>query len=367
MKNRQIIEKLQNLQSLRVGGDANPVWQREVRDSLIRTASRDLESAPAVGRLWGQFSFAKILMPYRLSHYVLRPVLVSGLVLSVAFGGWVTTVSASYKSLPGDVLYGVKIAAEEAQVKLAGDSQSKVELKVEFAGRRVTEVNKLIERPAPAAEKAANVKVAVNKMKDDLASVQKEMTNIKDNDPSKMKEVAKFVDQKTEALHATLEKTAQNAPGDIQNAVKEAKDATADTGVAAMSAIVDAQKNSGSAISVSDAKESVSDKITSLQEKVGLVEKSADGSVTDKTAQAKVALGEAQQLLNADNIDGAVAKVIEGNDITKLAEAFVVATKESAPPAPIVTATSTPPVLPVTTSTPPLPASSITSTPRTNP
>lgn len=364
MKNREIINKLQSLQSLRAGGDANPVWQREIRDTLVKLAAHDLERAPRINPFAAQFSFARILMPYRMSHYVLRPVFVSVLVLGVALGGFATSVSASYQSLPGDILYGVKLATEGAQVKLAGDAQAKVELTVEFAGRRVTEMTKIIERPAPAQKKVEQVKVAVKQMKDDLATVQKQITELKTDQPEKVVEVAKLVDRKTEELHHTLSKTAEKAPGDMQGAVKEAKDATVDAGVAAVVAIVQAHEGGKDTISTADVKEQMSDKITSLEEKVDGVEKSADGGITEKTIQAKEALGEAKELLAADNLDGALSKVIEGKDIAKEAEAFVVATKESAPP---VSATSTPaaPVpLPPASSTPALPTESITSTPR---
>lgn len=364
MKNRDIINKLQSLQSLRAGGDPNPVWQREVRDTLVSMAAHDLERAPRTSPFAAQFSFARILMPYRMSHYVLRPVFVSVIVLGVAFGGFATSVSASYKSLPGDILYGVKLAAEGAQVRLAGDAQAKVELTVEFAGRRVTEVTKIIERPASAQKKVEQVKVAVKKMKDDLASVQKQIRELNDETPEKVAEVAKLVDRKTEELHNTLSKTAEKAPGDVQGAVNEAKDATVDAGVAAVAAIVKAHEGGKDTISTADVKEQMSDKITSLEQKVDGVEKSADGGVTEKTIQAKEALGAAKEFLAADNLDGALSKVIEGKDIAKEAEAFVVATKESAPPA---TATSTPgapaPITPAS-STPALPTGSITSTPR---
>lgn len=55
------------------------------------------------------------------------------------------TLTVSAESLPGETLYPVKRAAERAELALAGDSQS-ADLRLEFAGRRLDEFERLLAR-----------------------------------------------------------------------------------------------------------------------------------------------------------------------------------------------------------------------------
>ena len=56
------------------------------------------------------------------------------------------TVTASAAALPGEPLYGVKRAAEEAQLSLATDSEQRAGLRLELADRRLDEAVKLVAR-----------------------------------------------------------------------------------------------------------------------------------------------------------------------------------------------------------------------------
>ncbi len=75
--------------------------------------------------------------------------------LSAAGGG---TAYASQGSLPGDALYGVKLATEQIRMGLPGDDVTRAERALGFAGRRIGEMEALAEKGRPqdlglAAEK----------------------------------------------------------------------------------------------------------------------------------------------------------------------------------------------------------------------
>ena len=69
--------------------------------------------------------------------------LASCLLLMLLCGPWLA-VKASEASLPGDLLYSVKKATEGLQITVTSED-SKSELNVEFAGRRLEELNKMSE------------------------------------------------------------------------------------------------------------------------------------------------------------------------------------------------------------------------------
>ncbi|MEK9155443.1 MAG: DUF5667 domain-containing protein [Patescibacteria group bacterium] len=78
-----------------------------------------------------------------LSHsFISRPVAVGVAGIFLTASGLLTTVSAAEQSLPGDMLYNVKLLNERTQLQLASLDRRAV-LHTEFAGRRLQEVAQL--------------------------------------------------------------------------------------------------------------------------------------------------------------------------------------------------------------------------------
>ncbi len=102
-------------------------------------------------------SFADILSfglpPYFVWARVAVSVLVVVILMSMLAGG---TAYAAQGSLPGDVLYPVKIGTEDARLLIANDSSAKAELNLEFAQKRLVEMNKLANRELEKAELAVD-------------------------------------------------------------------------------------------------------------------------------------------------------------------------------------------------------------------
>ena len=82
--------------------------------------------------------------------YVLLPLLI------ILFVGGTTYVSAS--ALPGDVLYPLKRKVEEVQLFIEPTIQGKTELKVNFAKRRLEELEELKHRSSDQQKKALEAK-----------------------------------------------------------------------------------------------------------------------------------------------------------------------------------------------------------------
>lgn len=117
------------------------------------------------------------------------------LVLAVVLGGGsFTAITRAKASLPGDVLYGVKITMEKAQLNLAFSQQKQAELEMSFASTRLDEVNKLITQDGDAKEVAANVSQAMERFSSSLGSVQKKLNTAKSMpDPKDAKSLAVVV------------------------------------------------------------------------------------------------------------------------------------------------------------------------------
>jgi hypothetical protein len=89
-------------------------------------------------------SFSDILslgIPRRLAPVRMAvSIIVIIIVLSLLGGG---TAYASQDSLPGEILYPVKTATEDTRLFLAGDSAAKTDLNLQFARKRLEEMDKL--------------------------------------------------------------------------------------------------------------------------------------------------------------------------------------------------------------------------------
>ena len=73
----------------------------------------------------------------------LNPILSTLIIVSLILGSTTTTVYASQNSSPDHFLYPVKIASEDLRLSLASSSKDKVGMDIEFANRRLQEVNTL--------------------------------------------------------------------------------------------------------------------------------------------------------------------------------------------------------------------------------
>jgi len=74
-------------------------------------------------------------------------------VVGIATIGGGATLAAS-DSLPGDVLYPVKLAGEDLRLSMASAPESQVELALQFADERIAELEGLLEREMPVPEAA---------------------------------------------------------------------------------------------------------------------------------------------------------------------------------------------------------------------
>jgi len=144
---------------------------------------------------------------YQFSHVLLKPMSVGFSAVLLIFGSWVATVNASFDSVPGDVLYPVKLATERAQISISTSGEQRAKLHAEFAGRRLDEVNAITSSDAEGKDE--KVKIAVEGFKQEIASVNDELMNVQISNPGQAGALAIIVDQKTDEYEATI---AQSEP-----------------------------------------------------------------------------------------------------------------------------------------------------------
>lgn len=293
----------------------------EVKSSVTRTAGwRD-----------GVKSFAKQFLPTEVLQLVRGPVVAVVSIIIVALGGSIASVSASERSLPGDLLYPIKIVAEQTRLVFTTNKSSKLKLKTEFVERRVSEIKTVA--ASDDNQKPEKVKAAAENIKRDLNTVKNQLQEVKSVSTKDSVEAAKLVDKKSVEIAKELKDVKEGTTGEVKKTVAEAEVAAVNTSVKAVEVLIEAKKNPEVEEHVSDEEltQSIKDKVENLEKGIAAtaeklnVDVGSTGTATSSTVvtattttegtqpieAATESLNEAKALLQENKLDEVPDKLIE--------------------------------------------------------
>lgn len=241
---------------------------------------------------------------------VLQPTVILLLVLATAFGSSLL-VNAAFYSLPGDQLYPLKIRLEKAQIAFMSNKNDITELKVEFAKKRLYEIDKIMLQPEEPVEKEKKVYIAVNTLKQNIKSFK---DDVEKNIPEKEMnlKIALSLNSTSKELAKTLEN--QVALGnDAKKNVESAKDMADDAGLQALIGSI-SQENSTTTKATDnglknseDIKNLITQKIQDAENKYAELEKkygqSQDKDVINSFKEVKKLLEQIQTDFARENYD----------------------------------------------------------------
>jgi hypothetical protein len=328
MKKRDVVKNIELFRDLRVGGEPSATWIRDTRASLLARVSEQRVAVRPAKAVTTKSLLIDVLFD------VPRSLRTSGAfvaALLVMFTGWVGGVAAAYNTVPGDTLYPLKRVSERAQLALATDQDARARLQVEFVGRRVSEITKIVEAPAVRGDED-RLEEAVSQLRSNMRGVEVSLATLRQHSPSAAVRVAQLVGQKADEYHAVLVHAAPPVLGS-ESAVQEAKNIVVDASVKAVAVIIEEHANGAGTVSEKEVATTVGEKIQAVSDRVdSLVEASTDvvpHSAQESATQAKVALSEAKSLIAKQDLSGALVKVIEGKELVKAAERITVAAIEA--------------------------------------
>lgn len=133
----------------------------------------------------------------------LRPAAVLTSVFILIFGGGLFAVSAARTSLPGDRLYSVKIALEQAQLLVTPSQEGKTRFQSDIIASRLQELDKVINAGEPVESKQPKIEEAMNNLQKQLLTVKDELPKLDGMEAKKVLEMAKKIDDNaSQAQHA---------------------------------------------------------------------------------------------------------------------------------------------------------------------
>lgn len=205
-------------------------WQAIALRIGVRTAVQQ-DPSPVNRQTWrvyAQYFFSS------LTNGFLLPAAAGLAVVLFIIGGWVSAVAASADALPGDRLYGFKIATERLQVTLTVDLEKKTDLRLAFAGRRLAELTAL--RTTELAIDNSRILTAVNGFKEQVNGATTTLQELAGSN-GRAVSVAKAVDTAADGFKEQLK--AQDAVAEVVEADVEA------ASVAAVEVIMSSAEGSG--------------------------------------------------------------------------------------------------------------------------
>lgn len=258
----KITQQIKNLNSIKPRDE----WRDSFRDILLSHIKRD---AAYKSNVLHPFIYIKSFFTITREK-VMQPasllLLMFGLVLGTSL-----TVNAAFYSLPGQPLYKLKISLERTQLVFVMDNSRVTELKMEFAKKRVDELEKIVAQNSLPEAKKANATIAINNFKKEVDSVKNYVRTLKPEkkDQASAFRVALAINSETSKLAKTLGKQAddlsKSIDGEIAKNIKEAVQTAENTSFSALEAVVQISSTSTSPLPQGDVSKALQDKALSIE------------------------------------------------------------------------------------------------------
>lgn len=297
MLEKELIKNLTKIKNLEAAGRPKDAWVVSAKDILLSQIS-PIESKTEYSEQspFGDVSYYSRYFGQLLQQRVLKPVGAFVAVLAVMLS-YTAAVSVASASLPGDMLYPVKTAAEQVQLALTLADDKKVQLKMDFVSRRVDELQQLaIKKDETTEVQTKKVTVTVQKISQDIQDVKKDLNKITAASAStkaSVLTVAKDVDTKTlqveQGLVQTKEVLSQEVKKEVAPELAKAIAHTEETGASALGVIVENHK--AGTVAETEVVTRVTERIKKTEESIQTIANDVDDLVADiKTASTTLVI-----------------------------------------------------------------------------
>lgn len=206
--NKDFLQNLKNVQSQNGGINPDRSWVMRNREQLLSSIRQSTADKNEALQKEKENIFSKIADSISEGLHIF----VSSKVLSLAKAGmtiflagaiavssWIVGVSASQDSLPGDIMYNVKMAAETTELIVAGvigSEEDEVSTILKHASNRVGEYQK--------SKDSTQAKQAIKSLKKKIESTKKTLNKAEKKSPLKAVAVAKVIEERTGEILNTL-------------------------------------------------------------------------------------------------------------------------------------------------------------------
>lgn len=264
MSKRELLKRMKAVKTAERFALPNPHWVQSTRETLVQQVRNTLPAQPMPMPAKAKTAFS--LITKQIAHSVRGPVFALSSAIAAILGGSLFGVSASERSLPGDILYPVKIASEQTRLAMTGSKTEKVKLKTTFVGRRVEEIKTLSKQDSQQKK----VKEVTETLKRDLVTVKEQLKEVvQEATPMEIADAAKLVDQATTKVASDLKVLKlESTTMEEKQLLSEVQAAAINTSVNAVATLVEVQKNPEAQISTEEVNKVLTDRIETVKQDI---------------------------------------------------------------------------------------------------
>lgn len=311
-----IVEQLTKLKHERAGGSPDAQWLVSTKETLMM----QIGNTVGAERRTGFRAFAeslRVFFPENFAKAMAIPMAVLLLVAGTGVGSS-AVVAAAHDTLPGHILYNVKLAAESLNLRLTGKSE-RTERRVEIAGRRLNEMARLA--ASPDLEKEAKIERVAGLFSDEMDAIRKDLADLQDGkDADEAVRVALKVEAKSDEYQAIFKRGLSVGRPSFRMALLNLDQVS----VKALEILVEKQSLASNVLPEAQLSSAVGRKIETFAAHVATTQDGLTGGAASPsqllTVKAQEAVDEAKQLLEQGDFRAAVKKVSEGADLVTEAE-----------------------------------------------
>lgn len=311
-----IVEQLTSLKHERAGGSPDAQWLVVTKETLMM----QIGNTVGAERRTGFRAFAesmRVFFPENIAKAMAIPMAVLLLVVGTGAGS-TAIVAAAHDTLPGHLLYNVKLAAESLNLKMSAKSE-RTERRVEIAGRRLNEMARL--SSSPDLDKEAKIERVADLFSDEMNAIRKDLSDLEDEeDADEAIRIASRVEAKADEYQAIFKHGLFVGRPSFRMALLNLDQVS----VKALEILVEKQSLASNVLPEAQLTSAVGRKIDTFAAHVattqgGLTSGAASPSQL-LTVKAQEAVDEAKALLEQGDFRAAVRKVSEGADLVTEAE-----------------------------------------------
>ncbi len=348
MKQKELQQQMSALRELERGIRPDPVWLCRQRETLFMQVKNSMPVHDSISRRWR--TVLRQLFPNAWKHIFRAPTLALFSLFGVVTGGSLLSVSAAERSLPGDVLYPIKLAAEQTRILFTGGKTEKVKLKAEFVGRRADEIQKIA--TTNVSKRQERLHEATEILKRDLDTVNVQLHEAAaQNSVADVALAARVVDQASDSLASTLRGVKIILPEEEKGELSGAEAAAVNTGVKAVQVLIESQDKlaeQNAVLTPDQLKESIQNKMQGMEDhmadaalklsaasgtsngeyasstSVSLSDAEATSSTNQQIKTAQQSLTEARQLLEENNLQAVKERLVDAAKVVTSVEKTMV-------------------------------------------
>jgi len=189
MEDKELIKRLASLKQIKPRED----WVIFAKKRLFEQETLEEVLPLQKGRFFAIFELSSLFM-----KYLEKPAFVMPVLAVLVAGGLIWQVST--KSLPGDVLYPLKNAAEQASVTFSSEDE-KPFMQIELTQRRLEDLKRIAE-----SNQVRNLPAAIKAFEATISELSNSLDKIVENQPEKALQVGRVIVQLQEEK-SKVEKT----------------------------------------------------------------------------------------------------------------------------------------------------------------